>query len=136
MNGIPSRAFALRGLVAVLAIAGLGLSDGQFIYRVPPGSAVTNSSTISFDQADLEDIAGFKVQVDGGSYVDLLVPGQGTSVGTGWAQAAGPGGTGITFTFPVSALSLSNGSHTLVIFAYNISGTLSATGSSLMVVKS
>lgn len=103
--------------------------NDQFV-RLDPlpsgGSPVTDASNISFDQADLTNIAGFNVYIDGASPVDIGIP----------ASQAPLVGGGITFTFAVSLLSLTNGQHTLTIKGYNDAGTESASGTQLVVVKS
>lgn len=128
MIGLPRLPPPIIGLVGVLALgvyATHRAAEPQFIVRVQT-NAVTNNSTISWDLADLTDLYGFKVQIDGGSFVDVGIP---------TTQAPCCGG-GITFTISVSLLGLSNGQHTLLIYAYNVIGTLSSNPVQIIVTKS
>ena len=113
-------------LLAALLAYGQFISGGILTGTTPSGeNIVNNSSTLSFDQTDMNDVYGFKVQIDGGSYVDFGIPEE---------QAPHASG-GVTFTINVSSLSLTNGAHTLGFCAYNVDGTVSASCPTLNVTK-
>lgn len=128
----------MRWVAIVTAmVAGLAATSQRIVIRNsndpdnPSSNVVTNASNLSFQHANLTDVAGYTVDIDGTSDVDIFVPGQAGAAGS---QAV-LGGGGITFTFPVSSLSLANGAHTLTICAYNTGGTLSASCPTIEVTK-